>query len=307
MIKALKSVFGDKNRTIAVTSPAGYPAREKLLAEISDLRAAGFAVKEFLPERSKDTPDYLAASAGERIRQFNLAVNDPEVDLILCSRGGFGCVHILDELDYDCLRKRNMPVMGYSDITALHCAMLSRHAGTAIAGSNLLNLHKILMDDFSRQSHAAALNNTCGCTLDLPQNLQLLKGNDRNLSVSAHAYAANLTVLASLCGSEYLPDFENMILILEDINEPLYKLDRMLHQLLLNGIFDKLAALFFADFSGSTDKPEELDGLFMRIAGKLSIPCFKGFPFGHTLPMCAVNSILKMNLLLPGKIHFSLD
>ena len=136
--------------------------------------------------------------------------------------------------------------------------------------------------------------------------LQLLNGNDKNLSLSARAYAANLTVLASLCGSEYLPDFKNMILILEDIDEPLYKLDRMLNQLQLNGVFKNLTALIFADFSGSTDKPAELNELLMRISGKLSMPCLKGFPFGHTLPMCAVNSSLKLSLQLPRRIHFSL-
>lgn len=301
MIERLKKFFPTSIRTIAVVSPAGFPEAGKYAAELQLLRSANFNIKEYLPCRNVNTPSYLAGDAIDRIRAFNRAVNDPEVDLILCSRGGFGCVHLLEQIDYATLRKRNLPVMGYSDITALHCAMLAKNSGAAIAGSNLLGISKIAGDDFSYQAHRAALSKE-KTVITLPQALESLPNDAMQNQITAKAYAANLTVLASLCGTEYLPDFKNMILILEDINEAVYKLDRMLNQLALNGVFRNISALVFGDFSGS--EATEAAALMERFARTLQVPCFKNFPFGHTLPVCAINSQRAITLQSSDQLYF---
>ena len=277
-------IVPDNIKCIAVTAPAGLPDAGKFAASLEFLRtAADVQIKDYLPERVTGTPDYLAGSAEARSAAFNRAVNDPEVDMILCARGGFGCVHILPALDYATLQKRNLPVMGYSDITALHCAMLKKQSGIPIAGSNLTGIENLADTPQYAASHLEALAANSGNLNSIV--LKSISGNKR--PVTACAYAANLTVLSSLCGSDYLPDFSNMILILEDINEPLYKIDRMLNQLYLNKVFNNLAALAMGDFSGTESDPAFL---FTQIADRFDLPCFTGFPFGHNGTIRAVNA-----------------
>lgn len=277
-------IIPDNIKCIAVTAPAGVPDNGKLAASLEFLRTASdVKIKDYIPEREPGTPDYLAGSAEARSKAFNCAVNDPEVDMILCARGGFGCVHILSALDYETLQKRNLPVMGYSDITALHCAMLKNSAGIPVAGSNLTGMENLAATPQYAASHLEALVENCSGS----DNIVLKCISRRQRTVKACAYAANLTVLSSLCGSDYLPDFSNMILILEDVNEPLYKIDRMLNQLYLNKVFDNLAALAMGDFSGTESDPAFL---FEQIAGRFDLPCFTGFPFGHNGTIRAVNA-----------------
>ena len=286
MINFAPKIIPDHIRCIAVTAPAGNPPA-KQLAEAMDFlqNTLQLKVKEFMPDRTPDTPDYLAGNAKARAEAFNRAVSDPEIDMILCARGGFGCVHILNDIDYAVLQARRLIVMGYSDITALHCAMLKNNAGIPVAGSNLIGLAAAAADKNSAASHLYALSDS---TDVMQVKLPALK--PAAATVTACAYAANLTVLTSLCGTVFMPDFSNMILVLEDLNEPLYKIDRMLHQLLLNGIFDNLAALALGDFALDTAEKAAAEQLFARIANNIPCSCFKDFCFGHRQPMHALNA-----------------
>ena len=289
MKKLLQPIFPENIRCIAVTAPAGKAAPAALELALQEL-AQVVKVKNYIAQATDDTPSYLAADAAARIACFNNAVNDPEVDLIAAVRGGFGSVHILHKIDYDTLRKRNLPVMGYSDITSLHCAMLAKNAGVPIAGSNLMQFEEVVKDDLSIASHHLALQNNINPTV-LPAP-EIQAGNElaATQKVSGKAYAANLTVLASLCGTEFMPDFSNRILIIEDVNEPVYKLDRLLHQLYLSGVLKDLQALVFGRFTGGENSPEVPDKLFASFSAKLPCPCYKNFAFGHEFPMIAVNS-----------------
>ena len=297
-------IFPEKIRCIAVVAPAGLPDRCKLTAALEKLGKT-VKVKNFTASRSDDTPDYLAADAAVRSAGMNAAINDPEVDLILAARGGFGSVHILPDIDYAALRRRNLPVMGYSDITAIHCAMLAKNAGIPIAGSNLLQLDEVITDKASTTSHHLALQNDLPLqSLPFPE-LEAVNVQASEKTVSGHAYAGNLTVLSSLCGTEFMPDFSNFILIAEDVNEPVYKIDRMLEQLRLSGVLKNLQALIFGKFTGCDNSGGELSQLMTRFAGKLDCPCFKNFVFGHEFPMCAVNSSHKFTICAGRKLSIS--
>ena len=295
MKNAVKQIFPEKIRCIAVTAPAGFAQVDKL-AEAVELLNRAVKVKSFIAERSGNTPDYLAADADDRLAMFNAAVNDPEVDMILAVRGGFGSVHILPGIDYSTLAARKLPVMGYSDITALHCAMLARKAGIPIAGSNLLQIKELLNDNLSTASHHLAMQDDFPETILPAPRLEAVNNQAVKTIVKAPAYAANLTVLTSLCGTEFMPDFSDMILIIEDVNEPLYKIDRMLEQLYLSGTLKNIKALVFGKFTGPENPPEALNRLFERFSAKLNLPCYKNFEFGHEFPMMAVNSSHTMQI-----------
>ena len=289
MKKPLQPIFPENIRCVAVTAPAGKAAPAALELALQELSQV-VKVKNYTAQTSDDTPSYLAAETAARIECFNDAVNDPEVDLIAAVRGGFGSVHILQEIDYATLRKRNLPVMGYSDITSLHCAMLAKNAGVPIAGSNLMQLEEVVKDDLSIASHHLALQKNISKTVLAAPAIKAVNELAAAQRVSGKACAANLTVLASLCGTEFMPDFSNRILIIEDVNEPIYKLDRLLHQLYLSGVLKDLQALVFGRFTGGENSPEVLDKLFASFSAKLPCPCYQDFAFGHEFPMIAVNS-----------------
>lgn len=294
MNSTLQSPFPEQIRVIAVTAPAGQPDAEKLQKELNFI-GSYVKIKSYLAVPKSTTPSYLAGEIPERLQMLNNAINDPEVDMILCARGGFGSMHLLSGIDYDTLRQRNLPLMGYSDITALHCAMLAKNAGIPIAGSNLIGWQAVTEDKFSLQAHQAALGINSRAVLDsAPQKIRALLP-ERLTTVTAPAYAANLTVLAALCGTEFMPDFRKYTLILEDVNEPLYKIDRMLTQLHLAGVFKNMQALAMGCFTG-LDNTAGLQELFCRIARLNDIPLFAGFQFGHTMPMGAINA--RKNLTL---------
>ncbi len=305
MNKLLKTIFPEKIRCIAVTAPAGLPDHLRLDRAIEELSEV-LTVKNYTAQPTANTPPYLAADSSERLKCFNAAVNDPDVELILAVRGGFGSVHILPGIDYDTLRRRNLPVMGYSDITAVHCAMLAKNAGVPISGCNLLQLNEAAEDDLSIASHRLALQqNANQSTLPAPVLQAVNTQAIATQRVAYPAYAANLTVLASLCGTGFMPDFSNRILIIEDVNEPLYKIDRMLEQLRLSGVLKNIPALVFGKFTDPENSAEALDKLFERFAATLGSPCYKNFAFGHQFPMCAVNSSHTLHIANDQKPFFT--
>ena len=306
MKKLLQPIFPENIRCVAVTAPAGKADPAALEAALQKLSQV-VKVKNYTAQTSDDTPSYLAAETAARIECFNDAVNDPEVDLIAAVRGGFGSVHILQEIDYATLRKRNLPVMGYSDITSLHCAMLAKNAGVPIAGSNLMQLEEVVKDDLSIASHHLALQKNISKTVLAAPAIKAVNELAAIQRVSSKACAANLTVLASLCGTEFMPDFSNRILIIEDVNEPIYKLDRLLHQLYLSGVLKDLQALVFGKFTGGENSPEVLDKLFASFSAKLPCPCYKDFAFGHEFPMIAVNSNHTLTLQANQAPAFSIE
>lgn len=281
-----ESIFPPEIRTIAVVAPAGPPPADRLNAGIAALETIGCRVVATPTVFSRGDSSYLAGSLEARLEDFNRAIRDPETDLILCARGGFGSVHLLPGLDWETLARRNLPVMGYSDITALHGAMLARHAGVAVAGPSAVMMPEALACAATAAGLRAAFHPESGRAL-LPQ--PLAAAGNTGTPARGYPFAANLAVLVTLCGTPFQPDLTGRILILEDINEPLYKIDRYLTQLLMAGMLEAAAALCFGNFSGVPPTAEliHLEEDFARKTGK---PTYRNFPFGHALPMATVNA-----------------
>lgn len=224
--------------------------------------------------------DYFAADTEARAADFNALLRDDSIDLILCSRGGYGAAYILPFINWELLKKRDLPVVGYSDITALHLAMLARHAGRPVAARMAAHLPDIAVDSFSCESMRDAIaGNPGNCVQLTPVNPAVIS------SVTGDFVPVNLTVLASLCGTPWLPDWSGKILAVEDVDEEPRKIDRMILQLDLAGILEKISALVFADFSGECGSAEERKRIFRRVADRHpGLPVFEGLDFGHALP-----------------------
>ena len=273
--------------TIGIVAPAGKLRPESFDTGSAYLRAAGKTLKFGAHVNGPSPAAYLAADADARAADLATLWLDPEVDLLLAVRGGFGSAHLLPLLDWETLKSRpDLPLAGYSDITALHWAMEKFGAGRPIAGPMLGKLTECAASPWSAELHRNAF---------LPEPYEIAAAPDYGPIVELQGGTAtgrplvgNLSVAVSLCGTPYFPDVTGRILILEDLNEPVYKLDRALTMLEQNGVLKRCAGLIFGQFSDCA-APEELERLFRRFAPKVDGPVLMNFPFGHTFPMATLD------------------
>jgi muramoyltetrapeptide carboxypeptidase len=273
---------------IGVIAPAG-PATLDTDKAVQWMRARGYALRVFPGVYQQD--GYLAGSDEVRLNDLHGAFADPEVDAIICLRGGYGTPRLLDRLDFDLLRANAKPFIGYSDITALHLA-ISRHAGFVTFHGPLLNAD--LLGDKQKPTEASFFN--------------MLRGQLKAGSVLTHPVAyplstiepgiahgrllgGNLSMIAATMGTPYEIEAEGAILFIEDINEPLYRIDRLLTHLRLAGVLSKLRGVLVGDVAGVDS--DALARLLKQTFEPLRIPVLAGWRSGHcdpnlTLPMGAL-------------------
>jgi muramoyltetrapeptide carboxypeptidase len=232
---------------------------------------------------------YLAGQDRERLNDINRALRDPSVNAIWCLRGGYGVMRILPGIDYDALSRSPKAIIGYSDVTALHaavqrkCRLITFHGPTA----------RETLTDFSRDSFQRAVveqADSCGVASEARE---LNAGTAEGRFVGG-----NLAMLSSLCGTPYMPDLTDGILILEDVNEPVYRVDRMLEQLKLSGVLNGCKAIVFGDCTGcnATTPGRTFDDVLGELAHELGVPCLAGIPIGHiaeqwTIPLGAMGTV----------------
>jgi muramoyltetrapeptide carboxypeptidase len=231
---------------------------------------------------------YLAGDDERRVADFNRAAADDAIDALWCVRGGYGAMRLLDTIDYDAWRRRPKPLIGYSDVTALHAA-IGRLAGVVTFHGPTAREE---MSAFSADALARALSasgRACGFAED---TRTLVAGRARGRLVGG-----NLALLAALCGTPYAPSYENGILVLEDVGEAVYRIDRMLTQLRLSGSLDRVAGIAFGYFTEIPDDSANaqcpIDRVLQETADRLGVPCIAGIPMGHcdaqwTIPLGAV-------------------
>ena len=254
--------------TIAIISPAGEVAnREIFFKKADEIRALGFRVKIFPNALNKE--GYLAGSDEERLEDLHGAFSDNEVNAILCSRGGYGTLRLLDKIDYNIIKNNPKIFIGSSDITNLLIAFYARAA--------LKSFHALmLLNGFSKRD--IDLINNQKEILPLKKHKIFIEGNTKGI-----LWGGNLSTIVSLFGSDdYLPD-EDIILFLEDIGEPLYKIDKMLLQILRNEeLKSKIKGIIFAQFTGLCAQDlKSSENLFFRYAKKFDVPCVLGYNIGH--------------------------
>ena len=264
-------VAGD---TIAIVSPASIINPDYVKGAVDALQRQGWNVtvgKHTLGESGS-----YSGTVEERLSDIREAVADPSVRAILCSRGGYGVVHLLDKLPYKELLRDPKWVIGFSDISALHAAMTS--IGIASIHSPMckhLTLHPD--DECSRSLYA------------------ILRGEKPCYNVAGNAYnhlgrcvgrvtGGNLAVLAGLIGTEYnLLGEADTILVIEDIAEPIYKVERILYQLRLTGALNRISGLIVGQFTEykSDRNYHDMETMINDVTSGLDIPIAFNFPAGH--------------------------
>lgn len=277
----------NKGDTVALVSPSAAinePVGLQLAWEA--MQALGFKVKTGAHYASRY--GHLAGTDAERAGDLNAMFADKQVKAIICVRGGSGAARLLPLLDYDLVRANPKVLLGYSDITALHCAIQAKtglvtfHGPVASGSWNRFNV-----DQFQRLFFKRELMRYRNVTDD---DDELVPRKNRTATINGgiargELVGGNLTVLAALAGSSYLPDFRGKILFLEDVEEAPYRIDRMFSTLKLMGALDGIAGLIFGECTDC--KPGDgygsltLDQIFADHIAPLKIPAYRGAMIGH--------------------------
>ncbi len=229
------------------------------------------------------THPYLAAPDNLRIQDIHSMFCNPEIDVVWCSRGGYGTPRLLSQLDYALLAQHNKPLVGFSDITALQCAMFTQANMVSFSGAMVgVDIRAGMNVETETWMWDALAHDT----ITLDQNSHPTLTTLREGTFAGRLICGNLCMIASLIGSPYMPDLEGTVLIVEDIGEPVYKIDRYLRQLEISGVASNLGAIVFGTFNGKNIEPESeqhaLQELAREFANNAGIPCVWGLPYGHT-------------------------
>jgi len=264
---------------IGVIAPAGPGALDTDKA-VQWMRARGYGLKVFPGVYEKD--GYLAGSDDVRLNDLHAAFADPEVDAIICLRGGYGTPRLLDRIDYDLLSRNAKPFVGYSDITALHLA-ISRYAGFVTFHGPLLNAD--LLGGKLEPTVSSLLRQLRG---EVGQGDALVHPHAYPLTTALPGVASgrllggNLSMLGATLSTLGEIDTDGAILFIEDVNEPLFRVDRLLTQLRLAGKLAGVKGVLVGDFAGIT--VAALTPLLQDIFGPLGVPVLAGWRSGHCDP-----------------------
>lgn len=283
-LKAHRLKPGD---TIAVIAPAGPVDPGEMRPGLEHLDRLGYRV---LPApHLYDRKAYLAGEDRARLDDLHAAFRDPRVNAVICARGGYGIHRLLPGIRYPIFRKNPKILAGYSDITAL---ILSVYRKTGLvtfhgpmlrecAGKSTANLDGLIRVISSKRPFG----------VDLRGSDVLRKGRAEGTLIGG-----NLSLISHLVGTGYLPNLRGAILFLEDVGEPLYRIDRMLNHLRLCGYLKKVSGIVAGRFEDSGD-PSAIRDLLLEAVSGLRIPVVHGAPFGHG----------PENQPLPVGIHATLD
>jgi len=271
---------------VALIAPGGPLKGEDDLQRAEDnARALGWEPRRGSHVRACD--GYLAGNDGDRLADLNAALTDDDVDAVWCLRGGYGVMRILNNVDYAALRRRPKPLIGYSDVTALHaaiatrCEVVSYHGPTARAE----------LTPFAKTSLERALHGEESCGAAITASM-LHPGRARGRLVGG-----NLALLSALAGTPYEPNYHDAILIVEDVNEAAYRIDRMLTQLRLAGRLAQCRGIVFGQFTdiptASDGSTRTVDDVLREVVSALEVPSIGGAPIGHvadqwTVPLGAI-------------------
>ena len=246
-----------------------------------------------ISDTAKMRKNYLCAQDAIRAKALNDFFADKSINAIVSCRGGYGAIRILDKIDYELIKNNPKIFCGYSDITALQL-MIYKKTGLVTYNAPMA------YSDFGTDLEEDTINSFFNTLEHGIKEISLEKSKIYYGGIAAGIlWGGNLSTVQSLCGLDFIPD-KTFIFAAEDVNEPVYKIDRMFTQLLnISKFKNNLKGIVLGDFSG-IDNERYFDDFMTELAQDLKIPVVFGLKFGHeiqklTFPLCS-DVILDTNL-----------
>ncbi|MDP8228670.1 MAG: LD-carboxypeptidase [Candidatus Electryoneaceae bacterium] len=271
----------NKGDLIRVISPAGPVDLDRLKLGVRVLESWGYRVE--IAPNALNRNGYLAGTDEERLSDLVSALIDPNVKGVICSRGGYGSVRLLDKMPWDFLAQQTPKVfVGFSDIGALQLALFKKTGWVSFSGPQVMALGDDVTDRTADHLHGM---------LDGSHQEIIWRGwqggHAKNISGPSSAThgilcPCCLSMLVSMIGTDYFPNLSNVILCIEDINEPSYRIERMLWQLVSSNSVNNLNALVLGRFIYKGDDiSEQVERIVLDRFGKLNVSIWSGLPYGH--------------------------
>jgi muramoyltetrapeptide carboxypeptidase len=278
---------------VAVIAPAGCFDRDSFDAGLKVLRRRYDAVFDpgiFQVQR------YLAGPDARRLEELVRALGDEAVRGIFCARGGYGVMRLLPRISLETFRPK--PIVGFSDITALHLAL---------SAANWATFHGPVVTQLGRQPEHSV--DRLFQLLESSEPAPPLEGATTLVSGTAEGrlLGGNLSVLTRLLGTPYLPPLQGALLVLEDVGERPYRLDRLWTHLRLAGVFEQVVGIALGDFTGCEERDASYTSaeVLRSLAQETGLPCAIGFHIGHGALNLAVPMGVRARLdATGGKLHF---
>lgn len=274
---------------IGLYAPAGFVTEPETIARaVERLQAAGHRV--VVDPTVTTRWQRFSAPDAERAAAVMRMAEDPRVELAIAVRGGYGWSRLLDRLDFGAIAAANKRWLGHSDFTAFQLAALAARGMVTFAGP-------LAAYDFGAATPSAfTLEHCWGLLASTQYEVECALAGPPELAAEGTLWGGNLTLIAHLVGTPYLPRIDGGILFIEDVGEAPYRIERMLYQLHHAGILGRQRALLLGEFNGYEPGPNDngydLAAMVEQCRSRFGVPLFTGLPFGHrrdklTLPVGA--------------------
>jgi muramoyltetrapeptide carboxypeptidase len=260
---------------VALVAPAGPVDAERI--ERSGERCRSLGLEPVLFPGAHVRHRYMAGEDPVRLADLQSAFDDPSIDAVWALRGGYGTLRILDALDLGRQRADPIPFIGFSDNTSIHARHVALgvlsfhgpHPGGEFPPATEASFRRVLFE-----AEPAGIVES---RAEDPQPRTLVAGRAEGRLVGG-----NLAILAALCGTRHALAARDAILVLEDVGEAAYRLDRMLQQLLASGVLEGVRGLALGRFTGGPDDGYAVIDVLSELAARLGVPAVVDLPFGHT-------------------------
>ena len=279
--------MADRSLRITIVAPAGFVTNPHALAR-AEARLTTLGHSVVVDPTSRSRWQRFSATDDMRLAAIERVAADPDTDVALMLRGGYGFTRLIGSIDFDGLKQTRKRWLGHSDFTAFQLAALARGGMVTFAGP-------MAAYDFGAEKPSAFTLEQCFGVLenDAWRVECPLEGPTR-VTCSGTLWGGNLAMVTHLVGTPYLPDIDGGILFLEDVAEHPYRIERMLYQLLHSGVLARQRAVLLGAFTeyelNENDAGYDFAEAVAHIRASTDVPIYAGLPFGHvrdklTLPV----------------------
>ena len=264
-------------KTIGIIALSGACEKEKVLQAKTFFESKGFNVK--LSKNIFDKNRYLAGSDEDKLSELENFFEDKSIDIIMCARGGYGAIRLVERIDYDVIKRNPKIFCGFSDVTELllmiykKTGMITYHGPMATSDFALTTPSHLLLDE--RITYSCFCNAIKNADISYSGNKIYKNGDAKGI-----LWGGNLATVVSLCGLDFIPN-QDFIFFTEDLNEPVYKIDKMFQQLInIKEFKEHCKAIVLGDFLDCCSE-EWLEQYWHELASRLNIPIVSGFKITH--------------------------